>query len=252
MLDDRQIAPSSRPRRSAGRSRESNEFGWRGYLGDLYGADVPRTAAPAARRTSPGLPPALVFVGGADGFHDEDIDYALRLNQAGVPTELHVLPGAPHGVGMFTDSGRGAAMEPHGDGVAGAEAPIELPARRVEHRPLRRRGVVAVGLERRRSGQGLGEWRRLLRRVGRSGARLHRRPARARQPSSSTWSTARCAHQGQVLTQGDTSRGRDGLGPRRLRRSRIRATYLYDLQALTPRSNVHDPHAGNAVGERRG
>jgi acetyl esterase/lipase len=43
-------------------------------------------------------------VGGADGFRDEDIDYALRLNQAGVPTELHVLPGAPHGVQMFADS----------------------------------------------------------------------------------------------------------------------------------------------------
>jgi acetyl esterase/lipase len=28
----------------------------------------------------------------------------LRLNQAGVPTELHVLPGAPHGVQAFTES----------------------------------------------------------------------------------------------------------------------------------------------------
>ena len=60
------------------------------------------------RRRAPtdlaGLPPALVIVGGADGFRDEDIDYALRLNQAGVPTELHVLPGAPHGVQMFADS----------------------------------------------------------------------------------------------------------------------------------------------------
>jgi acetyl esterase/lipase len=46
----------------------------------------------------------MVITGGADGFRDEDIDYALRLNQAGVPTELHVLPGAPHGVQMFTDS----------------------------------------------------------------------------------------------------------------------------------------------------
>ena len=45
-----------------------------------------------------------MIVGGADGFRDEDIQYALRLNQAGVPTELHVLPGAPHGVQMFADS----------------------------------------------------------------------------------------------------------------------------------------------------
>ena len=40
-------------------------------------------------------------MGGADGFRDEDIDYALRLSQAGVATELHVYPGAPHGVQMF-------------------------------------------------------------------------------------------------------------------------------------------------------
>ena len=45
-----------------------------------------------------------MIVGGADGFRDEDIDYALRLNQAGVPAELHVLPGAPHGVQMFIGS----------------------------------------------------------------------------------------------------------------------------------------------------
>ena len=66
------------------------------------------TSPPTRRRHAPtdlsGLPPALVIVGGADGFRDEDIDYALRLNQAGVPTELHVLPGAPHGVQMFADS----------------------------------------------------------------------------------------------------------------------------------------------------
>jgi acetyl esterase/lipase len=40
-------------------------------------------------------------VGSADGFRDEDVDYASRLNQAGVPTELHVLAGAPHGIRSF-------------------------------------------------------------------------------------------------------------------------------------------------------
>ena len=32
---------------------------------------------------------------------DEDVDYATRLNQAGVPCELHVYPGGPHGYQMF-------------------------------------------------------------------------------------------------------------------------------------------------------
>ena len=104
MIDDRQTTSSSRLDGLPIWSREANEFGWRSYLGDLYGADVPAYAAASRATDLAGLPPALVIVGGADGFRDEDIEYALRLNQAGVPTELHVLPGAPHGVQMFTDS----------------------------------------------------------------------------------------------------------------------------------------------------
>ncbi len=104
MIDDRQVTSSSRLEGLPIWSRESNEFGWRSYLGDLYGGDVPEYAAAARATDLAGLPPALVIVGGADGFRDEDIDYALRLNQAGVPTELHVLPGAPHGVQYFADS----------------------------------------------------------------------------------------------------------------------------------------------------
>jgi acetyl esterase/lipase len=105
MLDDRQTTSSSRLDGLPIWSRESNEFGWRSYLGDLYGhAELPPYAAPARAQDLVGLPPALVIVGGADGFRDEDVHYALRLNQSGVPTELHVLPGAPHGVQMFFDS----------------------------------------------------------------------------------------------------------------------------------------------------
>ena len=104
MIDDRQATSSSRLDGLPIWSRESNEFGWRSYLGDLYGSDdIPIHAAAARATDLAGLPPALVIVGGADGFRDEDVDYALRLNQAGVPTELHVLPGAPHGVQMFPD-----------------------------------------------------------------------------------------------------------------------------------------------------
>lgn len=98
MLDDRQITPSSQQDGLAVWSRKSNTFGWKSYLGDLYGNDeVPYTAAPARAQDLSGLPPAFVSVGAVDGFRDEDIDYALRLNQAGVPTELHVYPGACHG-----------------------------------------------------------------------------------------------------------------------------------------------------------
>jgi len=98
MLDDRQQTGTSQLDGLHVWSRESNEFGWRSYLGDLYGsAHVPSTAAPAREVDLSGLPPAFVSVGSIDGFRDEDVDYAMRLMDAGVPTELHVYPGAPHG-----------------------------------------------------------------------------------------------------------------------------------------------------------
>ena len=37
------------------------------------------------------------MVGGVDGFVDECVEYAHRLLHAGVPAELHVYAGAPHG-----------------------------------------------------------------------------------------------------------------------------------------------------------
>jgi acetyl esterase/lipase len=100
MLDDRQRTMSSRLDGLPVWSRDSNAYGWRSYLGELYGTnDVPATAAPARATDDDlaGLPPAFVSVGAVDGFLDEDVEYALRLNHAGVPTELHVYPGACHG-----------------------------------------------------------------------------------------------------------------------------------------------------------
>ena len=97
MIDDRQITASSRAQTPIW-NPAANEFGWRSYLGDLYGSDeVPPYAAASRATDLAGLPPAYVMVGTADGFHDEDVEYALRLNRAGVPAELHVYAGAPHG-----------------------------------------------------------------------------------------------------------------------------------------------------------
>ena len=102
MIDDRQITPSSQLDDLLIWNKASNAFGWQSYLGDLYGSDdVPYTAAAARADDLSGLPDAYICVGGADGFRDENIIYAMRLYGAGVPTELHVYPGAPHGVGLF-------------------------------------------------------------------------------------------------------------------------------------------------------
>ena len=108
MLDDRAMTESSNwdvPIWDSTRNR----FGWSSYLGDLHGTDdVPSYAAPARASNLEGLPPASIWVGSSDLFCDEDILYAQRLIDAGVSTELHVYPEAPHGFdGLAPDSALG-------------------------------------------------------------------------------------------------------------------------------------------------
>jgi acetyl esterase/lipase len=105
MLDDRQQTPSSRLAGLPIWSRESNAYGWSSYLtGRQGGEDLPADAA-AARVVDPaGLPATFVNVGTADVLRDEAIDFAARLTQAGVMTELHVYAGAVHGFHLFSDS----------------------------------------------------------------------------------------------------------------------------------------------------
>ncbi len=67
------------------------------YLGD---AD-PQVAVPGRRSDLGGLPPAWIGVGTHDLFHDEDLAYAERLRNAGVPCHVEVIPGAFHGFDMW-------------------------------------------------------------------------------------------------------------------------------------------------------
>ena len=94
MLDDRTVgrADLDNPGHRVW-NQTSNRFGWQAYLGD---AD-PNVAVPARRDDLAGLPPAWVGVGTLDLFHDEDLAYAQRLQGAGVPCEVTVVPGAFHG-----------------------------------------------------------------------------------------------------------------------------------------------------------
>jgi acetyl esterase/lipase len=105
MLDDRTVQRST-PTRARGWPPEDNAFGWRSYLGCAPGsAGVSFYAAPARCPDLSGLPPAWIGVGSADLFHDENVDYANRLRDAGVPAQLDVAAGAFHGfdrVGPFT------------------------------------------------------------------------------------------------------------------------------------------------------
>jgi acetyl esterase/lipase len=103
MIDDRNIAPASAtvPDTFVW-TRENNLMGWRAYLGrEPGGTDVSPYAAAARTTDLKGLPPAYIPVGDLDLFLDENMTYAQRLLAAGVPTELHVYPGAFHGFNGF-------------------------------------------------------------------------------------------------------------------------------------------------------
>jgi len=100
MLDDRQCTESSGWDTTVW-SPSNNAFGWRAYLGPLVGGAVPPYAAPARAEDLTGSARALLIVGGADGFVDEDVAYATALTHAGVPTDLRVVAGAPHGFDLM-------------------------------------------------------------------------------------------------------------------------------------------------------
>lgn len=109
MLDDRNLAQASDTvADTLVWSRYSNLIGWRSYLGMEPGTEAtPRYAAPGRTADLAGLPPVYLLVGDVDLFLVENLDYAARLIQAGVPTEVHVYPGGVH---AFDTLGAGTAL----------------------------------------------------------------------------------------------------------------------------------------------
>ncbi|BBY42456.1 alpha/beta hydrolase [Mycolicibacterium celeriflavum] len=97
MLDDRPITPDPALMPYLTWTYDDNLTGWGALLGADAGTDsVPPYAAPARATDLRGLPDTYLDVGDLDIFRNEDISYARRLADAGVPTELHVYPGCPH------------------------------------------------------------------------------------------------------------------------------------------------------------
>jgi acetyl esterase/lipase len=102
MLDDRNTAPGAIPAEVITWTYDNNYTGWYALLGDEIGGDkVSPVAAPGRLTDFTGLAPAYIDVGDLDIFRDESIAYAAGLAKAGVPVELHVHPGAPHGFERF-------------------------------------------------------------------------------------------------------------------------------------------------------
>lgn len=102
MLDDRNTTPGPIPPGILTWTYDNNYTGWHALLGDEVGCDtVSPVAAPGRLTDFTGLAPAYIDVGDLDIFRDESIAYAAGLARAGVPIELHVHPGAPHGFERF-------------------------------------------------------------------------------------------------------------------------------------------------------
>jgi triacylglycerol lipase len=99
MLDDRTcLARDSGLRGRWVWTRENNWFGWSALLGHAPGVEgVSPYAAPARAESLIGMPPTFLTTGALDLFLEENMEFARRLADAGVPTECHVYPGAFHG-----------------------------------------------------------------------------------------------------------------------------------------------------------
>lgn len=109
MLDWRTGGPEDRwANRHTGEfiwTRAKNRFGWESLKGSYDPLDHRKGwFSPALADDLGELAPCYVATGALDLFLDEDIDYARRLIDAGVPTELHVYPGAIHAFELVPDT----------------------------------------------------------------------------------------------------------------------------------------------------
>ena len=77
---------------------QDNRFGWSALLGQPAGrATVPPGSVPGRLERLQNLPPTFIGVGSIDLFVTENLEFATRLVDSGVPTEIYVVPGAYHG-----------------------------------------------------------------------------------------------------------------------------------------------------------
>lgn len=95
-------------------TRDKNRFGWEALRGGYQPNDERKAwFSPSLAEDLSDLAPAYIATGALDLFLDEDLDYARRLIDCGVRTELHVYPGAIHAFEMVPETGlaRQAAMD---------------------------------------------------------------------------------------------------------------------------------------------
>ena len=80
-----------------------NHWGWKHYLGDLYGSEEIPVYASAARASDlQGLPPCYTFVSEGEPFLYETLTYVQKLQDAGVKAAVDVYPGDVHAFDLLT------------------------------------------------------------------------------------------------------------------------------------------------------
>lgn len=87
----------------------SNTAMWRVYLRNYPSGEIPAYASPIHGSDLAGLPPAYVETAQFDPLRDEGIDYATRLQDAGVTVELNQTQGTVHGFDAMGNSPQGSA-----------------------------------------------------------------------------------------------------------------------------------------------
>ena len=107
-------------------TRQRNQYGWRSYLGD---APARAPQVPARLEDFAGLPSTWMSTAALDLFRDENLEYAHKLMQAGVKTELVSYPAACHGFQMVPGTQIGARYaRDHLDALArGLGVPVTEP-----------------------------------------------------------------------------------------------------------------------------
>lgn len=83
-------------------NNRSNRAAWSWYLnGGDNNLPVPKGAVPARRNDLSGMPPTWIGIGDIDLFYQESVEYAKRLEDAGVVVEFDHVEKAPHNFENF-------------------------------------------------------------------------------------------------------------------------------------------------------
>ena len=79
-----------------------NHWGWKHYLGNLYGSkDISKYASPARETDYSGLPPCYTFVADGEPFYSETLAYVKNLQDAGVEAKVDIYHGNTHAFDML-------------------------------------------------------------------------------------------------------------------------------------------------------